>query len=288
MILKGISWSGFQDPGTNCPEELGGFRYFRPLREYTNVLERHVISAVSLNPAARLRRSHLWRTKFVCGQFNAVRLPLYAQGVLDDPEINTNRCGHLSRDNLRGPVRRYMDALGIVIQELASKGQFVVLDVRERRSTRTLAAQPPFSCARWSLPLRTQMHSLDGRSNPPNWCGAASADACDTATEATLRRAWIKLASAFCAHQNVILADLFNEPYGATWGQWKSAAERLGNAVHRQCSRWLIGVQGVGRGEGECQSYAGTSCWWGENSTSTDDLAQCAAVALILLASSVP
>ena len=211
LILKGVSWSGFQDPNTNCPEELGGFRYARELNEYYTVLVNH--------------------------RFNAVRLMLYARGVLDNPELNSNRCGHLTRTNLRVPIRRYNEALLTVVRQLAGAGQYVMLD----------------------------MHSLSGEGNPPTWCGATSGSACHAANEGVLRDAWVRLATDLCGQSNVILADVFNEPYGATWREWRSAVGRIGAAIHAVCPRWLIGVQGVGRGDGECASAAGTACWWGEN-----------------------
>ena len=51
------------------------------------------------------------------------------------------------------------------------------------------------------------------------------------------------------------------EPYGATWEAWRAAAARIGNAVLARCPRWLIGVEGVGRGSGECMRYGGVPCW---------------------------
>ena len=86
LVLKGISWSGFHDPGTNCVEELGGFVYPVPIEEYTNVLS--------------------------ANGFNAVRLSLYARGVLADPELNTNRCGRLSHHNNRAPILHYNETCG--------------------------------------------------------------------------------------------------------------------------------------------------------------------------------
>ena len=211
LILKGASWSGFHDPGTNCPEELLGFRGARDMSEYTGVLtENH---------------------------FNAVRLTLYARGVLDDPLLNTNRCGHLSHGNIHMPVIRYNEALRTVVQTLSQSGQFVMLDI----------------------------HSLDGANNPGTWCGEPSSSSCNAVNEATLRDAWTKLARDLCAESNVILADVFNEPHAATWADWSAAAARIGDAIHSVCPRWLIGVQGVGRGDSECQRYGGTACWWGEN-----------------------
>ena len=155
LVLKGVSWSGFHDPGTNCVEALGGFRYTAAqVSDYTNVLS--------------------------ANGFNAVRLPLYASGVLDDPLLNDQRCGRLSHTNLKTPIRRYNAALKVVIDELSAVGAFVMLD----------------------------MHSLHGEANSPTWCGA---DECNAANEQTLTRAWTKLATSLCASApNVILADLYN------------------------------------------------------------------------------
>ena len=85
LVLKGVSWSGMHDKRTNCVEELGGFRYYRPMGEYIGALQ--------------------------AGHFNAVRLPLYASGVLDDPRVNEQRCGRLSHANNHEPVKRYNAAL---------------------------------------------------------------------------------------------------------------------------------------------------------------------------------
>ena len=208
LDLKGITWSGFHDPLTNCVEELGGFRYARPLSEYYSVL--------------------------AAAPFNAVRLSLHASGVLQNPLLNTNRCGRLARENLASPIIRYKQALHEIVDSLANQGMFVMLDI----------------------------HSLAGERNAPTWCGA---DVCTEANEATLLAAWVTLATELCGSQNVILADIFNEPYGAKWGEWRAAVERIGNAILQVCPRWLIGVQGVGRGDGECEFFAGTACWWGEN-----------------------
>lgn len=208
LVLKGVSWSGMHDKRTNCVEELGGFRYYRPMGEYIGA--------------------------FQAGHFNAVRLPLYASGVLDDPRVNEQRCGRLSHNNLNTPVKHYMAALVETIGALRNAGAFVMLD----------------------------MHSLHGEQSSATWCGA---NVCTAANENQLLRAWLKLADHLCDVRNVLLADIFNEPNGATWSEWRAGAARIGNAILRRCPRWLIGVQGVGSGSGECSRYAGTACWWGEN-----------------------
>ena len=57
------------------------------------------------------------------------------------------------------------------------------------------------------------MHSLDGDGNPATWCGEDSSAGCHAGNEIVLREAWLHLARSLCAENNVILADLFNEPY---------------------------------------------------------------------------
>ena len=67
--------------------------------------------------------------------------------------------------------------------------------------------------------------------------------------------AWERLARRYCRYPNVILADVFNEPYGATWPQWKSFVERIGARILEWCPRWLIVAEGIG----------GDQFCWGEN-----------------------
>lgn len=218
LQLKGASWSGFQLPETRCPEDLGNV----PLEGYIGYL-----------------RSH---------DFNAVRLPLYAQGVLDNAEVKWQRCIPYRRTgrNRGMHTSTYLAVLHDIIRRLAANGIFVILD----------------------------MHGIVDRSNTRLWCDESSSGGtgCTKGNEGKLQDAWLKLADSLCeTSPNVIMAELYNEPWGATWGgddvryDWRAAAERLGNMVLSRCPRWLIGVQGVGSGSGECRRYADTQCWWGEN-----------------------
>jgi endoglucanase len=114
------------------------------------------------------------------------------------------------------------------------------------------------------------IHTLsEPEKNNPLWCEASS---CNTANGAPLLQAWSTLAERHCKHPNVIAADLFNEPYQATWGvgrpdtDWGLAASRIGNHVQSRCARWLIVTQGVGNNQGQCKESASQStCWWDEN-----------------------
>jgi aryl-phospho-beta-D-glucosidase BglC (GH1 family) len=208
LLIKGVSWTGFEQADTNCPEQLQGYRDHIPVSTYTDILQQY--------------------------NFNAVRLPLYARGVVNDPELNINRCGKLGKNLGHSPPNHYNRVLLRVVRILAEKGQYVMLD----------------------------MHTLDGGKNTPTWCGEAE---CTEANESILRDAWLKLAHDLCNESNVILTDLYNEPFGSSWRAWKATAERIGDAILTRCPRWLIGVQGIGSGDGECLRYAGTACWWGEN-----------------------
>ncbi len=76
---------------------------------------------------------------------------------------------------------------------------------------------------------------------------------------------WTMLASRYAGNPTVIGADLHNEPHGpATWGggnaatDWRSAAERAGNAILQANPNWLIIVEGV-------ESGSSGSTWWGGN-----------------------
>ena len=93
-------------------------------------------------------------------------------------------------------------------------------------------------------------------------------------------RSWQRLAHALCGQWNVVGADLFSQPYKATWGagdlnsDWDAAAQRIGDHLLEQCPRWLIFVQGVGQlpGAGRIDSEGkggdnllDVGMFWGEN-----------------------
>ena len=58
--------------------------------------------------------------------------------------------------------------------------------------------------------------------------------------------------------------DLFNEPHGLSWQEWKGLAERGGNAVIRTNPRLLVFVQGVGETRTDTGGYG---AFWGSNFT---------------------
>lgn len=82
-------------------------------------------------------------------------------------------------------------------------------------------------------------------------------------TEADVIRNWQTMAERYKDAPAVIGADLFNEPYGGTWGDgaptdWAAAAERIGAAVQAIAPDWLIVVEGI-------STYDGDPYWWGGN-----------------------
>ena len=213
----------------------------------------------------------------VMHEFNAVRIPLNGATLLRNPLLSGNTwngCGEYAG-------YRYVDMLAHVSQRLAGAGIFVMFD----------------------------MHSLkEPEENQPLWCEPDAADSAAGCVDGVddgslaqpgsiqpLLRAWKVVAERFCSHKNVILADVYNEPYGAHWGNhsrpprtngdmqhpwtpdaswvrgtdWASAAQRVGNHILSLCARWLIVVQGIANNEPThiCMNVTEGAgwCWWGEN-----------------------
>ena len=93
----------------------------------------------------------------------------------------------------------------------------------------------------------------------------------DTHTEADLIGGFLLLVDRYRNAKNILGAELFNEPYAATWGDgsvtdWRAAAGRIGNAILDTGVGWLIFVQGTSQcqycfyGEGEMEDM----CFPGE------------------------
>lgn len=78
---------------------------------------------------------------------------------------------------------------------------------------------------------------------------------------------WIEdlktLAQLSLSYDNVMGIDLFNEPYGLTWDQWRVMAERAGAEILKINPKILIFVEGVGNESPRGKQYA----FWGENLT---------------------
>ncbi len=200
-------------------------------------------------------------------QFNAVRIPLSVPYVLDPTRrAARGQCGEYSG-------WRYMDMIVHITQRLAQAGIFVVFDMHT-------VVFPEHNSPLWCIPGRRQTGCLLG--------DPARSARSQTASVQPLLQAWTIMAQRFCSHRNVIMADLYNEPYGAHWGSqaygypdstdWATTAELVGNAVLNVCPRWLIMVEGIANNEQPPACYNATGgwnrttdtgpggwCWWGEN-----------------------
>jgi len=149
--------------------------------------------------------------------FNAIRLPLAVDNVLENPEIG--RWSLTGDEALRG--LRSLDIVERLVAEASARGILVLLDMH-----RLHAAVWPDPRGLWYA-----------EGEEPHG--------------ARLRQAWHVLTRRFCSHWNVVGADLFNEPWGATWGSglaetdWALAAGSVGNEVLAECPRWLIFIEGT-------------------------------------------
>ena len=154
--------------------------------------------------------------------FNAVRLPLSASIVTAQSfKIQgTFICG------TRYQGWESLDILDDVLLRLRDAGIFVMLD----------------------------LHTLTyPEGNTGTWCTGSRCD------ESLTFGAWQVLATRYCSFPNVIMADVFNEPFDASWSSWRDYVQRIGNSILYWCDRWLIVAQGSS-GEGTHMGY-----WWGEN-----------------------
>jgi endoglucanase len=98
---------------------------------------------------------------------------------------------------------------------------------------------------RQHLMILLDSHRLNDQRIPELWYG-------DGFTEADWIDTWTLLAERYKDQNNIIGADLKNEPHGiASWGSndlttdWRLAAERAGNAILAIDPDWLIVVEGV-------------------------------------------
>lgn len=157
--------------------------------------------------------------------FNSVRLPLSVEHVASNPTL-TGSCGR-EWEGLRS-----LAALDDLVRRLQDAGIYVMLGI----------------------------HVIAADTNSALWCQSVEGG-CSSEDEEPLFDAWSSLVTRYCASPNVIAADLYNEPFGATWGSgdrrtdWDLAAERLGNHVLARCPRWLIFVQGIANNGGWCRNH---------------------------------
>ena len=98
---------------------------------------------------------------------------------------------------------------------------------------------------RQHLMILLDSHRLNDQRIPELWYG-------DGFTEADWIDTWTLLAERYKDQNNILGADLKNEPHGiASWGtndlttDWRLAAERAGNAILAIDPDWLIVVEGV-------------------------------------------
>lgn len=178
--------------------------------------------------------------------FNALRIPVAADNVLTDPLVD--KWAVTADAALVG--LHSLQVLARLLDAASERGLLVLLDMH-----RLEAAVWPDPHGLWFRPTS----SGDGGSSN-------SADE-HTAEAPAVFKAWRKLAQLFCSRWNVIGADLFNEPWGATWGRgggldWDVAAAELGESVLAACPRWLIVVEGVGTAS---DAEFCDLCFWGEN-----------------------
>lgn len=149
--------------------------------------------------------------------FNAIRVPLAVTSTLSDPPASMFG-GGVSEKNPEVHNLSYLAVLDVLIAQAARRDLLILLD----------------------------MHRLSaGDRNNPLWQDGS-------VPEAHLIGAWQRLAQRHChSSWNVMGADVFNEPWAASWGfggaseDWAAAAERLAAAVSSACPRWLIFVEGV-------------------------------------------
>ena len=145
----------------------------------------------------------------VAHRFNAVRLPLSAALVTANSfRVWGSRCGagYSGWETL--------DILDDVLTRLRDAGIFVMLD----------------------------MHTLTHpESTHGAWCVTTP---CTPSNDGLIFNAWEVLARRYCSYPNVIMADVYNEPWEPTWTQWRDFVQRIGSQILGDCPRWLIVAEG--------------------------------------------
>ncbi|TDH66018.1 uncharacterized protein CCR75_007522 [Bremia lactucae] len=163
---------------------------------------------------------------FVTHGFNALRLPLAMDSVMNDPIVASTQTA--GTPSLAGQT--YLEVLDFIVREARDRNLLIMFD-----SHRITASEPDFPDIAVPSDISPALQKLATR-----YCNDPGA--------------W-----------NVFAMDIKNEPKGkASWGKgveatdWNLQAAKIGNAVLKQCPRLLIFVQGVQT------NVKGVSLTWGQ------------------------
>lgn len=96
---------------------------------------------------------------------------------------------------------------------------------------------------------------------------AAAPDACDGYELADWHADLAELAHLAAAWPHVVGVDLFNEPYGLTWQDWRALVDDAAEVVLTIAPRTLVFVEGVGG----ASPSGGAPPFWGANLTEAGD-----------------
>ena len=156
--------------------------------------------------------------------FNGLRLPFSVELVLSNPDPESINFYNMNKDLQNLSALQVMDK---IIEACADAGIVVMLD----------------------------MHSLepDGYLNDGLWYSNKTAN--DKYSAEDNLKAWVTMAQRYENQWNVVAADIFNEPFDATWGTGLDATdfnrwcETAGNMLNDYLSplgrSWLIVCQGT-------------------------------------------
>lgn len=198
FMIKGFSWYGLEEPG-HMPGGLG---------------------KVSIDEIFQFTREF---------DFNAIRLPLSVQNIIENPMGHT-----ITFRNPELTGLSYVDVVNAVVQKAAENDVLILLDAHRLESDEIQSGGLWYS---------------------------------DQVSEKRLEYAWKILCDNLKDEWNVMGADAYNEPWDALWNSrnksadWKTAAERLGNSIHESCPSWTIFVEGIGNREATTK----TPVFWAEN-----------------------
>ena len=242
LLLKGVNWYGFQtDQGV-----VHGL-YAQPPSVFYKILEDNSFNAVRIPVDLDLilyDRKHGFikpepdEVEERAAETNACLAfapgPAAEDDTLQAAALNASSCGGPS------PLMQNtsLQVLEIMVDEFAKRGILVLLDLH-CLSTKGTNASPVFFDS-----SHTVAQALQG---------------------------WGKLARSFGAKKNVLGADVFNEPFGATWATGQPTdmdvfAASVAEAVSTDAPNWLIFVEGTAHTS--CKSVIDgdeVECAYGDN-----------------------